>query len=174
MISRRAFLTTGGAAILAAPLAVEAQSAKIPRIGLLDYAAAIWEPLRQGLRDLGYVEGKNIIFEYRPSEGRGERLRDLAGELVRLKVDVIVTFGTPSTLAAKQATTTIPIVMVGTGDPLRTGLVASLARPGANVTGNTILGAELSAKRLELLTVRRLFPRSPVWPSCGTRLIQTK
>ena len=91
--------------------------------------------MRQGLRDLGYVEGQNIALEYRPSEGRRERLPDLAAELVRLKVDVIVTFGTPATLAARQATTMIPIVMVGIGDPIRSGLVASLARPGANVTG---------------------------------------
>jgi putative ABC transport system substrate-binding protein len=134
-----------------APLASEAQQAtKIPRVGLLDYTA-FWDPLRQGLRDLGYVEGQNIALEYRRSEGRSERLPDLAAELVRLKVDVIVTAGTPPTQAAMQATTTIPIVMVSIGDPLRTGLVASLARPGGNVTGNTILGAELAGKRLQLL-----------------------
>ena len=149
--SRFTLVVTLALPLLAAPLAALAQQpAKTPRIGLLDYAA-FWEPLRQGLRKLGYVEGQNIAFEYRPTEGRRERLPDLAAELVRLKVDVIVTFGTPATVAAKQATTTIPIVMVGTGDPLRTGLVASLARPGGNVTGNTILGAELSGKRLELL-----------------------
>src|SRR5438093_6332839 len=112
--------------LILAPLAGEAQqTTKIPRVGLLDYAA-FWSPLRQGLRDLGYVEGQNIAFEYRRSEGRSERLRDLAAELVRLKVDAIVSYGTPATLAAQQATTTIPIVMVGTGDPLRTRLVASL------------------------------------------------
>jgi ABC-type uncharacterized transport system substrate-binding protein len=133
------------------PLAVEAQPAtKIPRVGLLDYTAS-WDPLRQGLRDLGYVEGQNIALEYRRSEGRSERLPALAAELVRLKVNVIVTAGTPPTKAAMQATTTIPIVMVSIGDPLRTGLVASLARPGGNVTGNTILGAELAGKRLQLL-----------------------
>jgi putative ABC transport system substrate-binding protein len=134
-----------------APLASEAQQAtKIPRVGLLDYTA-FWDPLRQGLRDLGYVEGQNIALEYRRSEGRSERLPDLAAELVRLKVDVIVTAGTPPTQAAMRATTTIPIIMVSIGDPLRTGLVASLARPGGNVTGNTILGAELAGKRLQLL-----------------------
>ena len=92
--------------------------ARVPRIGLLDYAP-FWEPFRQGLRDLGYVEGQNIVIEYRPTEGKGERLPELAVELVRLKVDVIVTQGTPATLAARQATTTIPIVMVGAGDPVR-------------------------------------------------------
>ena len=150
--TRRKLLLAFGAGALAAPLAsfAQQQPAKIPRIGLLDYAA-LWEPLRQGLRDLGYVEGKNIAFEYRPSEGRGKRLPELAAELVRLKVDVIVSFGTPATHAAKQATTTIPIVMVAIGDPLKTGLVASLARPGGNITGNTILGPEIVTKRLQLL-----------------------
>ena len=151
MSLHKLFIATLTLGILAAPLAADAQPpTKVPRIGLLDYAA-FWEPLRQGLRDLGYVEGQNIAFEYRPTEGRRERLPDLAAELLRLKVDVIVTYGTPGTLAAKQATTTIPIVMVGVGDPLRTGLVPSLARPGGNVTGSSQLGPELSAKRLELL-----------------------
>ena len=137
--------------ILFAPLVGQTQQAgRIPRIGLLDYAA-FWEPLRQGLRDLGYVEGQNIAFVYRPSEGRSERLPDLAADLVRLKVDVIVSYGTPATRTAKHATTTIPIVMVGIGDPLRTGLVASLARPGGNITGNVILGPEIITKRLQLL-----------------------
>ena len=149
-MNRRMFLCGLTLGTLSAPLAAEAQPAtKIPRVGLLDYVP-FWEPLRQGLRGLGYVEGQNIAFVYQPTAGRRERLPDLAAELVRLKVEVIVTYGTPATVAAKQATTTIPIVMVG-GDPLRSGLVASLGRPGANVTGNTILGAELSAKRLELL-----------------------
>src|SRR5439155_5663073 len=98
-----------------------------------------------------YAEGKNIVFELRRSEGGSERWPALAAELVRLKVDVIVTQGTPATLAAKRATTTIPIVMVGTGDPLTTGLVASLAQPGGNVTGSTQLGAGLATKRLEIL-----------------------
>src|SRR3989475_11769038 len=106
----------------AMPRAAGAQpSTTISRIGLLTDLA--WEPLREGLRDLGYAEGKNIVFELRRSEGRSERWPALAAELVRLKVDVIVTQGTPATLAAKRATTTIPIVMVGTGDPLSTGLV---------------------------------------------------
>ena len=147
---RRSFLA-GLVSVVGAPSAAGAeQRAKTARIGLLDYAT-FWDPLRQGLRELNYVEGQNIAFEYRPTDGKRERLPDLAAELVRLKVDILVTYGTPATVAAKQATTTIPIVMVGTGDPVRTGLVASLGRPGGNVTGNTILGAELSAKRLELL-----------------------
>ena len=136
--------------LLTAPLAADAQQAgKIPRIGLLDYAP-FWEPFRQGLRELGYTEGQNIILEYRETEGRYDRLPDMAVEIVRLKVDVIVAFGTPATQAAKRATSTIPIVMVGTGDPLRTGLVASLARPGGNVTGNTVMTVEMTAKRLQL------------------------
>jgi len=109
------------------------------------------EALRAGLRDLGYVEGKNIAIEFRWADGKYERLPGLAAELVRLKVDVIVTQGTPATQAAMRATTTIPIVMLGTGDPLRTGLVASLSRPGGNVTGLTQLAPELAGKRLQLL-----------------------
>ena len=139
-------------ALTLAPLAGEAQpSTTIPRIGLLAPDATLWEPLRLGLRDLGYVEGKSIALEERSSQGRNERLSDLASELVRLKVNVIVTRGTPETLAAKQATTTIPIVIAGAGDPVRSGLVSSLARPGGNVTGVMVLGPGLAAKRLELL-----------------------
>ena len=131
-MDRRAFLAAVTGGFLPAPLAAGAQqpSTTISRIGLLTDLA--WEPLREGLRDLGYTEGKNIVFELRRSEGRSERWPALAAELVRLKVDVIVTQGTPATLAAKRATTTIPIVMVGTGDPLTTGLVASLPQPRGN------------------------------------------
>src|SRR6266446_948154 len=128
IVDRRAFIgvITGG--LLTASLAAWAQqpSTTMSRIGLLTDLA--WEPLREGLRDLGYTEGTNLVFELRRSEGRSERWPALAAELVRLKVDVIVTKGTPATLAAKRATTTIPIVMVGTGDPLTTGLVASRAQ----------------------------------------------
>ncbi len=139
--------------ILVAPLATDAQQlAKIPRIGVLPTLLPhLKEAFLQRLRELGYVEGQNIAIEYRHEEGRLDRLPDLAAQLVCLKVDVIVTYGAAATRAAKQVTTTIPIVMVGVGDPIRTGLVASLARPGGNVTGSTILGAELGAKRLELL-----------------------
>jgi len=136
---------TGG--LLAAPLGAEAQP--IPKVGLLGDVS--WEPLRQGLRELGYVEGKNLTFDACRSEGRLERWPELAVELARLKVHVIVSLGTPATLAAKQATTTIPVIMAGSGDPVCTGLVASLSRPGGNVTGLAQLGAGLAAKRLELL-----------------------
>jgi putative ABC transport system substrate-binding protein len=141
----------------AAPHGVAAQTpAKVFRIGVLGatsasaYARQI-EAFRQGLRDLGYVEGKNIILEYRWAEGRYDRLPDLAAELVRLKPDLLLTHGTPGTRAAKQATTTIPIVMAVSGDAVATGLVASLAHPGGNLTGSSFFNPELSAKRLELI-----------------------
>jgi putative ABC transport system substrate-binding protein len=107
--------------------------------------------LQRGLRELNYVEGQNIAIEYRFAEGKPEQLPMLAAELVRMKVDVIVAWGTQATLAAKQATTTIPIIMTGVTDPAQSGLVASLARPGGNITGATTLAADLSGKRLELL-----------------------
>ena len=135
-----------------APVAAVGQpSTTIPRIGLLAPDATAWESLRIGLRGLGYVEGQSIALVERNSEGRNERLTDLASELVRLNANIIVTWGTPATLAAKQATTTIPIVIAGVGDPVRSGLVSSLAHPGGNVTGLTVLGPGLAAKRLELL-----------------------
>jgi putative tryptophan/tyrosine transport system substrate-binding protein len=115
------------------------------------------EGFRQGLRDLGYVEGTNITVEYRWAEGRYERLAGLAAELVRSKVDLIVTHGTPGSLAAKQATTTIPIVMASIGDPVVTGVVASVARPGGNITRQTFFNPELRAKRIELL--KEVMPR---------------
>jgi putative ABC transport system substrate-binding protein len=141
--------------ILAVPLAPEAQLAgKTPRIGILRPGSPpdpFIEAFRQGLRELGYAEGRDIIIEYRWAEGKQERLADLAAELVRLKVDVIVASATRGPLAAKQATTTIPIVMAASGDPVAAGLVASLARPEGNVTGLSVIGPELSGKRLELL-----------------------
>ena len=154
-MKRRAFLgaVTG---VLAAPLAIEAQQAAgIPRIGYLGPTSAsseafILEAFRQGLRDVGYTEGQNIGIDYRWAEGQDERLPDLAAELVRLKVDVIVTPGTPGSLAAIRATRTIPIVMTSTGDPVKSGLVASLARPGGNVTGFSTFRPQLEGKRLEL------------------------
>src|SRR2546425_1594123 len=150
-MDRRRFLSTTVAGLLAAPRAAEAQpSTTIPRIGLLGDVTS-WEPLRVGLRDLGYVEGKSIAFEERSSQGRNERFSGLASELVRLNVNIIVTWGTPATLAVKQATKTIPIVMASAGDPVRSGLVSSLGHPGGNVTGLTVLGPGLAAKRLELL-----------------------
>ena len=151
-MNRRAFVI-GLGAVLAAPLAAEAQqTGKVHRVAFLAVAGEYrFDALRAGLRDLGYVEGQNIVIEYRSAEGNYERLRDLVVELVGLKVDMFVTSGTASTQAAMQATTTIPIVMVGTGDPLRSRLVASLDRPGGNVTGLTQLGAEVAAKRLQIL-----------------------
>ena len=132
------------------------QPGKIPRIGYLTNAslsanAARHDTFRQGLRDLGYFEGKNIVIEWRSGEGSRERQRALAAELVRLKVDVIVGGGTGDISAAKEATTTIPIVMINGGDAIGNGFVASLARPGGNITGLSTFRPELSGKRLELL-----------------------
>jgi putative ABC transport system substrate-binding protein len=132
------------------------QAGKIPRIGYLtgatrDGQAARIEAFRQGLRELGYVEGKNIVIEYRYAEGKLDRLPALAAELVRLKVDVIVTGGGVITRAAKEATVTIPIVMTNDSDPVASGFVASLARPGGNITGLSTFAPELSGKQLELL-----------------------
>jgi putative tryptophan/tyrosine transport system substrate-binding protein len=147
---RRAFITLlGGAA--AWPLAARAQQpARVPRIGIVD-DAPMWHSFRQALREFGYVEGQSINYEYRYSEGVPDRLAAVVGELVRRPVDLIAAYGTPPTEAAKTATTTIPIVMIGVGDPVRVGLVASLARPGGNITGNTVLSPDLGAKRLQLL-----------------------
>src|SRR5258708_5740367 len=140
-IERRKFLATlGGAATW--PLAASAQyETKIPRIGIIDDSPR-WNAFRHGLRDLGYLEGQNIAFDYAYGDGVPERLAEAAAALVRRPVDVIATFGTPASLAAKQATTTIPIVMISIGDPVRAGLVPSLARPGGNITGNTSLGPD--------------------------------
>ena len=129
------------------------QPTKIPRIGYLGSTSvsARTEAFRQGLRELGYVEGKNIVIEWRRHEGKVDRLPALAAELVRLKVDIIITAGAPAARAAKEATSTIPIVMTQVGDPVGSGFVASLARPGGNITGLSSLAPELSGKRLELL-----------------------
>jgi putative ABC transport system substrate-binding protein len=149
--------------LLALGVIVEAQQPKkVPRIGFLggnspSVISARVDAFRQGLRDLGYIEGENILAEYRWAEGKADRLPDLAAELLRLKVEIIVTQGTQATLVAKQATNTIPIVTVGAGDLVGEGLVASLARPGGNVTGATNIDPDLSAKRLELL--KETFPK---------------
>ncbi len=132
------------------------QPTKVPRIGFQGAAfpsaiAARTEAFRQGLRELGYVEGKNIVIEYRYAEGKLDRLHEFAAEFVRLKVDVIVTAAPSSTRAAKEATSTIPIVMAFDNDPVGNGFVASLARPGGNVTGLSSLAPEISGKQLELL-----------------------
>jgi putative tryptophan/tyrosine transport system substrate-binding protein len=156
--TRREFIGTLAGGLLTAPFAAGAQQAgKVARIGYLSTNLAanphLTEAFLQGLRDLGYVEGRNIVIEYRSAEGKPERLPALAAELVALKVDVIVTAaGNRLTLAAKQATRTLPIVFAGASDPVGSGLVTSLARPGGNVTGASMLSPELVGKRLELLT----------------------
>jgi putative ABC transport system substrate-binding protein len=142
---------------------VEAQQpSKVPKIGFLvvpsrSFFADRMESFRQGLHSLGYVEGKNILIEYRYAEGKLDRLPGLAKELVGVNVDLIVTTTTPSVLAAKNATRTIPIVFAGVQDPVASGIIDSLARPGGNATGLSILGPELSGKRLELL--KEVVPR---------------
>jgi putative tryptophan/tyrosine transport system substrate-binding protein len=153
-MKRRTFVS-GVGAMLAVPAAKAHSATTIARLGLLDYAE-FWEPLRQGLSQLGYVEGKTIVYERRISAGYIDRLPALAKELVQRGVDVIVTYGTPATQAAKQATTAVPVVMIGVGEPVQTGLVPSLAKPAGNITGSTGLGADLSVKRLEL--VREVLP----------------
>ena len=144
------------AVVVVATMAQAQQTGKVPRIGFLDNSTAsgmavLVDAFRQEMRKLGWIEGKNIAIEYRFAEQKPERLPELAAELVRLKVDLIVASGTPSSLAAKSATTTIPIVMAQAGDPVGSGLVASLARPGGNVTGLSNLSFELNTKRLEIL-----------------------
>lgn len=144
-------------ALGAAPLASIAQQlARVARIGFLGSASASGsassvDALKSGLRDLGYIGNRDIVIEFRWAEGKYERLAELATELVRLNVDVLVTYGTPGIRAAKSATTAIPIVMAASADAVATGLVGSLARPDGNVTGLTIFGPEITAKRLELL-----------------------
>ncbi len=158
-MDRRSFLASTGAALFVVPLAANAQQVgNIPRIGMVSFTAPGTQEenrrigtLKKGLRDLGYVEGQTIAIEYRHSGGRDELLPRLAAELVDLKVNVILTYGTKATRAAKQATSTIPIVMLTVLDPVGAGLVPSLARPGGNITGSSEVSEELSAKRLELL-----------------------
>jgi putative tryptophan/tyrosine transport system substrate-binding protein len=155
-MKRRAFLSLlAGATVpplLSRRVARAQQETKTPRIGVLwPNPPATFEALRHGLRDLGYVEGQNVAFEFRWAESKLDQLAELAAELVRLKVDVIVTLAPQATLAAKQATRTIPIVFVAMGDPIASGVVDSLARPGANLTGTTRMIAEMSAKHVELL-----------------------
>jgi putative tryptophan/tyrosine transport system substrate-binding protein len=160
---RRNFVFTLGAIFLALSIPAQAQQpARIFRIGILAPASASYylprvEAFRRRLRELGYVEGKNIIIEYRYAEGKRERWPDLAAELVRLKVDVIVTSGGAIVLAAKKASATIPIVFASAPDPVGTGLVSSLARPGGNITGLSSMALDLDGKRLELL--KEAFPK---------------
>src|SRR6266699_1957157 len=155
-MKRREFITLiGGAA--AWPLAARAQQVpKLPTIGFMGASTASFERAStdafvQRLRELGWIENRTVAIEYRWAEGRDERFAQIAAEFVRLKVDVILTYGTPSSLAVKEATAVIPIVFVAAGDPVGTGLVASLARPGGNITGLSIQQTDLASKRLEML-----------------------
>ncbi len=156
-MNRRTLLCALALGAFGAPLAAAAQQTGKPhRIGFLGNSTATLEanlvgPFREGLRDLGYVEGQNIVIEYRWAEGKYERFPALISELLALKVEVIVTAGTPATLAVKRATTSVPVVMIAVGDPVGTGIVPSLSRPGGNITGLTSIAQELEGKRLELL-----------------------
>src|SRR4051812_29511392 len=154
---RREFIRLVGSVAALWPFTARAQqTSKVSLIGYLGTSSPsleghVLDAFRQKLRELGHVEGKNIAIEYRWAEGRDDRLPELAAELVRMKPDVIVTTGTPGTLAAKQATNAIPIVFASIGDPVGVGLVASIARPGGNATGFTFTGPELEGKRLQIL-----------------------
>jgi ABC-type uncharacterized transport system substrate-binding protein len=156
-VERRTFMAMIAGGLLATPLAAEGQQAgKVYRIGMLDSAPAAANAtnvnaFRQGMREFGYVEGQNFVIEYRSPEGRAERFPALANELIRSKIDLIVTRGTPAAKAAASASRTVPIVMAASGDPFGAGVVAGLAHPGGNVTGLSALVAEVSGKRLQLL-----------------------
>jgi putative tryptophan/tyrosine transport system substrate-binding protein len=162
-MQRREFITFVGGTAVAWPIGAPAQqTGKVWRVGMLETTSATLnavnvDAFRRGLRQLGYVEGQNLIIEYRSGEGRIDRFPELAAEMVRLKVDIIVTRGTPAALAAKNATATIPIVMAAIGEPLGTGMVASLAQPGGNVTGLSAFVTELTAKRVEIM--REIVPK---------------
>ena len=162
-MKRRAFITLLGGAAAAWPLTARAQQAgKIPRIGFLGNSTAALEanvigPFRDGLRELGYEEGHNLIIEFRWAEGKYDRFPALIAELLAAKVDVIVTAGTPPTQAIKKATSTVPLVFIAVGDPVGTGIVLSLARPGGNITGVSSIAPDLDGKRLELL--REVVPK---------------
>ena len=171
-MDRRQFIIGSTLGLLVTPLAARAQQAgKVPRIGWLggptrESAEPFVRAFQRGLKDLGWVEGQNIVIEWRFAGGRAERLPDLAAELVRLQVDLIVVPSTPPALAAKNATKTIPIVTVAVGDPVGLGLVASLARPGGNITGLTgTVGPEIAGKLLELLkeTVPKVSRMAVLW-----------
>ena len=183
---RREFITLIGGAAAAWPLTTGAQqrSGKMPRVGWLaigsQAAQSLLEEYRSGMRDLGYIEGRTVETEYLYADGHLDRLPGLAAELVERKVDIIVTAGTPGSLAAKRATTTIPIVFAASSDPLTTGVVASLAHPGGNITGLSLMASDLSAKRLEL--IHTLVPQASriavLWdnsnPGMALRVRETK
>jgi len=155
-MKRREFITLLGGAAITLPLTVRAQQGAMPLVGLLSGADPVGyapqlEGFRLGLRDHGFVEGQTIRIEYRWAESKYDRLPALAADLVGRKVDIIITQGTPAALAAKRATSTIPIVMAVVGNPVETGIVASIARPGGNITGSSVFYDEINAKRVELL-----------------------
>jgi putative tryptophan/tyrosine transport system substrate-binding protein len=154
-VRRREFVTLLGGAAVGWPLAARAQQPKVPTVGALVVGSPgserFWRLFREGMRELGYIEGQNIRYEFRSDEGKINRLPELAAELVRLKADVIVTWFTPPALAAKQATREIPVVIALAGNPVENGLVESLDRPGGNVTGMSGVGAELASKSVELI-----------------------
>jgi putative ABC transport system substrate-binding protein len=152
-MTRRDFITQLGGAAAAWPLAAaraQQSAARLPRIGIIDNSP-MWDHFRKGLRDLGYIEGQSIVIEYRSAEGKIDRLNQAARELASLPVNVIVVAGSTAARAAQRATSTIPIVMIAIGDPVRAGFVASLARPGGNMTGTSFLTPDLIAKRLEIM-----------------------
>jgi putative ABC transport system substrate-binding protein len=162
-MKRREFITLLGGVAAAWPLAARAQQqGKISRVGFMGNSTPALEanlvgPFRDGLRELGYQEGRNIIIEYRWAEGNYQRFPALVAELLAVPVDVIVTAGTPATLAVKKATSTVPLVMIAVGDPVGSGIVPSLAHPGANITGLSSIAPDLEGKRLELL--REVVPK---------------
>jgi ABC-type uncharacterized transport system substrate-binding protein len=151
-IGRRRFISALGGVTVAWPLTAHAQypTNKLARIGIIDDSSS-WDPFRQQLRELHYVEGQNVAFEYRRADGIPDRMDDAAAALARLPVDVIAAFGSTEAKAAQKATKTIPIVAMSIGDPVAAGLVSSLAHPGGNITGNTILGPDVVSKRLQIL-----------------------
>ena len=146
---RRELIAALGSAAIFGPVAAGAEQ-KIARVGIID-DAPVWDVFRQQLRELNYIEGQSIAFDYRTAQGIPDRLRQAAEELSRIPVDVIAVFGTPAAQAAKRATTRIPVVAISIGDPIGAGLIANFARPGGNVTGNTILGPDVVTKRLQIL-----------------------
>jgi putative tryptophan/tyrosine transport system substrate-binding protein len=151
-MKRREFITLFGGAAIAAPLAARAQQPTIrtPHIGILD-DRPIWDYFRQGLRDLGYVDGRNIVIDYRSAQGDFDQLRQGAREFASMQVNVIAVYGSTGTRAARQITSTIPIVMIGVGDPVRARFVTDLAHPGGNITGSSNLAPDLIGKRIEIL-----------------------
>jgi putative ABC transport system substrate-binding protein len=170
-IENRTFVLILGVLLLTLSFPTRAQpQVRVRRIGFLGNSTPSLEenlvgPFREGLRDHGYVEGRNILVEYRWAEGKYERFPTLIAELIGLKVELIVTAGTPASLAVQKATTSIPLVMIAVGDPVGTGLIKSLAHPGGNITGLTSIASDLEGKRLELL--REVAPKFSTSPFCG-------